>query len=107
MEKIWQEKQNICSEQHSICSVQKSIICSTQKGITQFDPVQLLLFKQKRTITFLFKIFLSELEDMVDNGLIGEDYFKKQRKFILDYGNSAIREFEDELNKYDIKTKGR
>lgn len=70
------------------------------------DAKSFLLFQQKRLTTFLFKFFLNELEEMKDENLISEEYFKKQRKFILDSANSGMREFEMELDKFIIKFKG-
>ncbi len=69
------------------------------------DAKSFLLFQNKRSITFLFKLFLTELEGMRDENLISDEYFKKQRKLVLDRSNVFIREFEDELNKFEIKFK--
>lgn len=74
------------------------------KGFNE-KPSQFLLFQQKRMMTFLFKSFLFELEDLRDHGLMSEEYFEKRRKWILDQANSSFREFEDYLNKFDIKFK--
>lgn len=69
------------------------------------SPAKMLLFQNKRVITFLFKLCLDELEGMKDENLISEEYFRKQRKFILDSANSGIRDFETELDKFIIKFK--
>lgn len=71
----------------------------------QITPANSLLFQQKRMMTSLFKIFLFELEEMLDEHLISEEYFKQQRKIILDLANSHMREFEDYLDKFNIKFK--
>lgn len=71
----------------------------------QIKPADFLLFQQKRMMTFLFKTFLIELEEMMDEHLISEEYFKKQRKTILDIANSDMREFEEIIDKLDIKYK--
>lgn len=57
-------------------------------------------------MTFLFKSFLFELEDLRDNGIISEQYFEKRRKWILDAAGSSAREFEEYLNKFKIEYKG-
>lgn len=57
-------------------------------------------------MTFLFKSFLFELEDLRDNGIISEQYFEKRRKWILDRAGDSFREFEDHLNKFKIEYKG-
>lgn len=56
-------------------------------------------------MTYLFKTFLVELEEMVDEQLISEEYFRKQRKKILDQANLHFREFEEHLSKMDINFK--
>ena len=71
----------------------------------QITPANSLLFQQKRMITSLFKVFLFELEEMLDEHLISDEYFRQQRKVILDLANSHIREFEDYLGKFNIKFK--
>lgn len=57
-------------------------------------------------ITFMFKSFLVELEDLKDNNLISDEYFEKRRKWILDTSGNMFREFEDHLNKFKIEYKG-
>ena len=71
------------------------------------DPSDFLLFQYKRTLTFLFKSFLLELEELEEEGLISEEYFKKRRKEILDMANNFFRDFEDVLLKFDIRHKGK
>lgn len=71
----------------------------------QITPASSLLFQQKRMITSLFKMFLFELEGMLDEHLISEEYFRQQRKVILDTANSHMREFEDYLDKFRINFK--
>lgn len=68
-------------------------------------PSDFLLFQQKRMSTFLFKMFLVELEGMLKEGLISEEYFNKLRKSILDRANAGFREFEEYLSKFDIRFK--
>ena len=69
------------------------------------NPKDFLLFQQKRMSAFLFKSFLVELEDLRDDGMISEEYFEKRRKWILDAAGSSSREFEEYLNKFDIRFK--
>ncbi len=71
----------------------------------QINPTDFLLFQQKRMMTFLFKTFLIELEEMMNEHLISEEYFRKQRKTILDDANNSFREFGEYLDKFDIKYK--
>ena len=66
------------------------------------DPSDFLLFQHKRMLTFLFKSFLIELEDMRAANLISEEYFYKRRKEILDQSNNFFREFEEYLLKFNI-----
>ncbi len=75
---------------------------SRENGAT---PEEFLLFQQKKAMSFMFKMFLNELESMKDENLISEDYFKKQRKLILDTGNNFLREFEEQLDKFEIRFK--
>ena len=69
------------------------------------DPKNFLLFQQKRMSAFLFKSFLVELEDLRDDRIISEEYFEKRRKWILDQAGNMSREFEEYLNKFDIRFK--
>ncbi|MEK6883397.1 MAG: hypothetical protein AABY22_27465, partial [Nanoarchaeota archaeon] len=69
------------------------------------DPKNFLLFQQKRMSAFLFKSFLTELEDLRNVGIISEEYFEKRRKWILDAAGNSSREFEEYLNKFDIRFK--
>ena len=69
------------------------------------SPEEFLLFQQKKAMAFMFKMFLNEMESMKDDSLISDEYFKKQRKLILDTGNNFLREFEEELSKFEIKFK--
>ena len=71
----------------------------------QITPANSLLFQQKRMMTSLFKMFLFELEEMLNEHLISDEYFRQQRKAILDAANSHMREFEDYLGKFNIKFK--
>lgn len=75
---------------------------SRDKGTS---PEEFLLFQQKKAMAFMFKMFLNEMESMKDDSLISDEYFKKQRKLILDTGNNFLREFEEELSKFEIKFK--
>lgn len=69
----------------------------------KLSPADFLLFQQKRMSTFLFKMFLVELEGMLKEGLISEEYFSKIRKKILDVHGNNYREFEEYLSKFDIR----
>jgi len=57
-----------------------------------------LKFQLRRKITGLFKNFFFLLEDLN----LEEEKYQKLRKRVLDYGNDAIREIEEDINKFDI-----
>lgn len=57
-----------------------------------------LKFQLRRKITNLFKNFFFLLEDLD----LGDEKYQKIRKRILDHGNDAIREIEEDINKFDI-----
>ena len=57
-----------------------------------------LVFQIRRKIINLYKNFFFLLEDL---GL-SDDQYQKLRKRILDYGNDAIREIEEDVKKFDI-----
>jgi len=63
-----------------------------------------IFFQNKRKITNLYKNFLILLEDLrEDDYNISDDKYQRLRKRILDAGNDAIRQFEEELNNIDLK----
>ena len=57
-----------------------------------------LKFQLRRKITGLFKNFFFLLEDLN----LEDEKYQKLRKRVLDYGNDAIREIEEDINKFDI-----
>jgi len=62
-----------------------------------------LIFQVRRKVTNLFKNFLFLLEDLdkdIDN--IPPEKYKQVRKRVLDYSNDALREIEEDLNKFNI-----
>lgn len=61
-----------------------------------------LEFKSRQHICQLYKDWLFILEDLKDQGKIDEDDFSFYRKRVLDIGNTKIREFKDELDKFEI-----
>lgn len=63
-------------------------------------------FQIRRKITNLYKQFLFILEDLKSEGYnIPEEQYQKIRKRILDYGNDASREIEENLKNFEIKIK--
>lgn len=67
---------------------------------------ELLKFLINRKITNLYKQFFFTLEDLKLNGAnISTAQYQQIRKKILDLGNDAIREIEENLEKFDIKIK--
>lgn len=53
--------------------------------------------KVEKEIKFLFISHLADIEDLLQSGKISEDEYNKKRKEILDKGNSAIRNIEDQI----------
>lgn len=63
-------------------------------------------FQVRRKVTNLYKQFLFILEDLQGDGYnIPEEAYQKARKRVLDYGNDAVREIEENLKNFDIKLK--
>jgi hypothetical protein len=63
-------------------------------------------FQVRRKVTNLYKQFLFILEDLKGDGYnIPEEAYQKARKRVLDYGNDAVREIEENLKNFDIKLK--
>jgi hypothetical protein len=63
-------------------------------------------FQINRKVTNLYKQFLFMLEDLDGDGYdIPDEVFQKLRKRVLDYGNDAIREIEENLDNFDIELK--
>lgn len=71
----------------------------------KISPQDFLLFQQKRMSASLFKFFLVELEGLVEDGLISEEYYNKKRKIILDIAGNNYREFEEYISKLNIRFK--
>jgi len=62
-----------------------------------------LIFQVRRKVTNLFKNFLFLLEDLdKDVHNIPPEKYKQVRKRVLDYSNDALREIEEDLNKFNI-----
>jgi hypothetical protein len=60
-------------------------------------------FQTERKITNLYKQCLFILEDLnADGGNISNEKFTRIRKRILDYGNDAIRELQEVLDKFEV-----
>jgi len=57
-----------------------------------------LIFQARRKIINLYKNFFFLLEDLE----LSDDEYQKLRKRILDYGNDAIREIEEDIKKFEI-----
>lgn len=65
-----------------------------------------LSFVARRKVTNLYKQFLFILEDLKDsNPDMDEEDFQRARKRVLDYGNDAIREIEENIEKFEIRLK--
>lgn len=63
-----------------------------------------IFFQNRRKVTNLYKNFLILLEDLREDGYnISDDKYQRLRKKVLDAGNDAIRQFEEELNNIDLK----
>jgi hypothetical protein len=64
---------------------------------------EFVLFQNRRKVINLYKNFLILLEDLKEDGYnITEDKYQRLRKKVLDSGNDAIRQFEEELNNIDL-----
>ena len=60
-------------------------------------------FQIQRKVVNLYKNFLFMLEDLRDQGYdIPDEVYQRMRKRVLDHGNDAIREIEENLEKLDI-----
>lgn len=93
--------------------------------ISKDDLKDILLFQIKRRITLLYKNFISMVEDigedheammvrleskmppeyskiLDDYDYFNEDKYKYLRKKILDLGNDAIREIEENMKQFKI-----
>jgi len=63
-----------------------------------------IFFQNRLKITNLYKNFLILLENLREDSYnISDDKYQRLRKRILDAGNDAIRQFEEELNNIDLK----
>ena len=64
---------------------------------------EFVTFQVTRKVTNLYKQFLFLLEDLQDQGYdIPDEVYQRMRKRLLDHGNDAIREIEENLEKLDI-----
>lgn len=66
------------------------------------SPREYLEFKSRQHVGQLYKDWLFILEDFRDQGKIDDDDFAFYRKRVLDMGNTKIREFKEELDKFEI-----
>tara|TARA_Y100000310_G_scaffold344389_1_gene456904 strand:+ start:64 stop:288 length:225 start_codon:yes stop_codon:yes gene_type:complete len=63
-------------------------------------------FHNRRKVINLCKNFLVLVEDLkINDKSIPPEDFQKIRKRVLDYGNDTIREFEENLENFDITFK--
>ena len=64
---------------------------------------EFVLFQNRRKVVNLYKNFLILLEDLKEDGYnISDDKYQRLRKRVLDAGNDAIRQFEEELNNINL-----
>lgn len=56
-----------------------------------------------RSVMGISKTVLSILDDLKCEGVISDEYYQKQRKFILSSANDRIREFQEIIKEMDIK----
>jgi hypothetical protein len=62
-----------------------------------------IIFHNKRKVVNLYKNFLIILEDLREDGYnISDEKYQRLRKRVLDSGNDAIRQFEEELNNINL-----
>ena len=60
-------------------------------------------FQNKRKVVNLYKNFLILIEDLREDGYnISEEKYQRLRKRVLDSGNDAIRQFEEDLNNINL-----
>jgi len=67
-----------------------------QKFEFYFD--KFLSQKVEKEVKYLFISYLLYLEELSNRGAISNDEYQSKRKEILDKGNSAIRNIEDQIN---------
>lgn len=65
-------------------------------------PTSYLVVKSEQHIKQLYIGWLYILEDLKNDGKITELEFAYYRKRVLDIGNTKIREFKEELEKFTI-----
>jgi len=68
--------------------------------INNASLMELLKFQFRRSITNLYKNFLSSAEDLKIKGQINDLDYQIIRKRILDNGNDSIRELEETLDNF-------
>ena len=54
--------------------------------------------KIEKEIKYLFKGYLTYLEELLNSGKISENEYNKKRKEILDNGNGAIRNIQEQIS---------
>lgn len=76
-----------------------------EKGKESVDARELLDFQVNRGIKTLSKNFLGILEDLVYEGYLSEEQYKRHRKRVLDYDGETLRNLQDFVSKLEIKFK--
>jgi membrane-anchored protein YejM (alkaline phosphatase superfamily) len=67
-----------------------------QKFEFYFD--KFLSQKVEKEVKFLFISYLFYLEELMNKGAISESEYQAKRKEILDRGNAAIRNIDEQIN---------
>ena len=67
-----------------------------------YSPKDIYVFQTKRSITSLYKHFLSILEDIAHEHNYSQEKFSYLRKKVLDAGNEAVRDFEEQAKNFEI-----
>jgi len=71
--------------------------------MVNFSLKEYILFQNKKKISNLYKSFLIIIEDLkAENHSISDDKYQRIRKRVLDAGNDAIRQFEEEIDNIKI-----
>lgn len=64
---------------------------------------EFLKFQANRKVTNLYKSFLFILEDLKNSGYnISDSVFSRYRKRVLDHGNDAVRELEEDIDRLKV-----
>lgn len=73
-----------------------------ENGFTRSSASELVKFQVERNVAALFKNFLIILEDIRDDEPFN---YERLRKRVLDAGNGAIRDIEEQLDLFKIDYK--